>query len=94
MITEFLSNLPLFQNLSRLKLDQISQKIKIKYFQDSNNVITQGDSDQKLYIIKSGQIEIFKDGVYKRTLKNKECFGERALYMQKNAVQQLLQKEM
>jgi CRP-like cAMP-binding protein len=42
-------------------------------------VITQGDAGDRFYVIEEGEVEVFEDGVFKRTEGPGESFGEIAL---------------
>ena len=79
-IIDSLSQVRIFKNLPRKKLELIAQKIGIEKYEDKQTIITEGETGNKFYIVKSGQIDISVKGKYIRTLNEKEYFGERALF--------------
>ena len=80
-ITEALSQVNIFKNLPRKKLDMITQKIGVEKYKVDENIITEGETGNKLYIVKSGKIDITVKGKYIRTLNEMAYFGERALFV-------------
>jgi cGMP-dependent protein kinase len=77
---ESLEQIPLFKNFTQKKKEMLSSLIKIETFENGKKVITQGETDYKFYIVKSGKVDIFINTVYIRTLSEFEYFGERALF--------------
>jgi cGMP-dependent protein kinase len=75
-----LNSIPIFKNLSYDKLEILSKIIKVINFENGTRIITQGEKDYKLFIIKSGTIDVFINDNYIRTLNKNEFFGERALF--------------
>jgi len=78
-VQEFLKKVPLFQALSKKKLEILIKRVSIQSYTDGQFIITQGEEDSKFYIIKSGKIDIIVNKNYIRTLNETESFGERAL---------------
>lgn len=79
-IIDSLSKMSIFKNLPRKKLELIAQKIGIEKYEEKQKIISEGETGNKFYIVKKGQIDIFVKGKYIRTLNEKEYFGERALF--------------
>jgi len=77
---ESLNKIPIFKHLSYDKLEMLSKMVKTNNFDNGTRVITQGEIDYKLFIIKSGTIDVFINDNYIRTLNKNEFFGERALF--------------
>ena len=77
---ELLQRIPIFRNLSTGKLEILCKITNVELFDNGHRIITQGETDYKLYIIKSGTIDVFINDNYIRTLNNNEFFGERALF--------------
>lgn len=75
-----LSKIPIFKNLSTSKLDILSKITKLEKFDNGDRIITQGETDFKFYIIKSGIVDVFINSNYIRSLNKSEFFGERALF--------------
>ena len=75
-----LKNVPIFRNFTEEKFDNILQKIKIDKIQKGENVITEGEEGTKFFIIKKGQLDIYKGDKYIRTMNENEYLGERALF--------------
>jgi len=77
---DLLVRIPIFKNLSSSKLEILCKITNIESFNNGHRIITQGETDYKLFIIKSGIIDVFINDNYVRTLNNNEFFGERALF--------------
>ena len=77
---EQLRRVALFKNLSKVKFDLLSKKIKTEKVEGGKNVITQGEEGTRFYIIKKGLIDIFVNKKYIRTMNENEYLGERALF--------------
>ena len=75
-----LSKVSIFKNLPRKKIEIITQKIGIETYKNGESIITEGETGDKFYIVKSGKVDISVKGKYIRTLGEKEYFGERALF--------------
>ena len=79
-IIESLAQVQIFKNLTLKKLENLVQAIGEESFKNGENVMTQGEEGNKFYILKSGKVDIFVNDKYIRTLNERECFGERALF--------------
>ena len=66
--------------IPRKKIEIITQKIGIETYKNGDTIITEGETGDKFYIVKSGKVDISVKGKYIRTLGEKEYFGERALF--------------
>jgi len=77
---EQLKRVALFKNLSAVKFELLSKKIKTEKILDKQNVITQGEEGTRFYIIKKGLINIYVNKKYIRTMNEHEYLGERALF--------------
>ena len=75
-----LKKMILFRSLANSKLERIEGKLKVEYFNDGKNIITQGEDGNKLYLIKHGKVDIIVNGNKIRTLHENDSFGERALF--------------
>jgi ABC-type bacteriocin/lantibiotic exporter with double-glycine peptidase domain len=80
---EQLRAVPLFSNLSDAALSSLSGKLVRERFFVEEDIVTQGDLGDKLYIIHRGQVEVLVnvvDGTRKvNTLRAGDYFGEMAL---------------
>lgn len=72
--------IPFFKSLTNKKLEMIIGKIKIEHFNDKESIINQGEEGSKLYIIKHGKVDIYKDKIHIKTLDENSYFGERGLF--------------
>lgn len=79
-IYDSLSKVSIFKNISAKKMDLICHKTNVTIVKDGNTIIKEGECGDKLYIVKSGKVDIFVKGKYIRTLSDKEYLGERALF--------------
>ena len=74
-----LENIYLFKNLSEDKIELIRNKLKIEKFENGKKIITQGETGDKFYIIKSGRVDFFVNSKYVRSASEGEEFGARSL---------------
>lgn len=72
--------IPFFKTLTASKLDKIVSKIKVEHFNDGEKIISQGEDGNKLYIVKHGRVDLYKDHKFIKTLEENSYFGERALF--------------
>ena len=79
-IIDSLLKVQLFRNFLPKKLEHLAEIIGVENYENGSNIITQGEEGNKFYIVKSGKVDIFVNKKYVRTLNEKECFGERALF--------------
>lgn len=81
-ILPILQKIPLLQELDEAQHKQIIEHIKLNYYPPNYQLFAEGESGDKLYIIKSGMVKIFKtsSGADVAILKSNEFFGEMALF--------------
>ena len=77
---ESLDKIPIFKNFSAKKIEILSSITIKEKFDNGKRIISQGETDSKFYIVKTGKVDIFIDNNYIRTLNENEYFGERALF--------------
>ena len=77
---ESLQRIPLFKTLTQKKMEMLSNMVCFSKYASGRKIIIQGESDDRFFIIKSGQVQIFINEKYVRTLNQNEYFGERALF--------------
>ncbi len=74
-------NIPLMRILSDDKIEFLQNNLKIEKFQNGKKIINQGDTGDKLYIIKQGRVDFFVNSRYIRSLNDGEDFGSRSLIL-------------
>ncbi|CAG9332054.1 PKG_37 [Blepharisma stoltei] len=79
-----LRRVQLLRALSVSKLEQLASALRVRDFMDQEPVFMQGDPGDAFYIVKEGQVEIYKDGVSIRTIIKHDFFGERSIILQEN----------
>jgi MFS family permease len=70
---------PIFAPLSLATLERLTQDLISVDAEPGQEVITQGDPGDRFYVIESGEVEVFEDGVLRRSENAGESFGEIAL---------------
>ncbi len=76
---EILKNIPFFSSLHDGDLEAISTKVKMEYFPAEHVIFNEGDEGDKMYIIKSGEVQVIRGGEIITNLKEHAFFGEMAL---------------
>ena len=66
---KILANVPLFAQLAKEELQIIAQSTRRSFFEDGEFIIREGESDGRLYIIISGEIEVLKNAGAKNEIK-------------------------
>jgi CRP-like cAMP-binding protein len=54
--------------LSDDKIDFLQSNLKVEKFQNGKKIISQGETGEKLYIIKQGRVDFFVNSRYIRSL--------------------------
>ena len=68
-----------FKNLSEEKKEILQNKLQIETYENGKKIITQGETGDKLFIIKSGRVDFFISSKYVRSAHENEEFGARSL---------------
>jgi len=78
--TDILSFVPFFSPLSGKELEKLNPRVKMRKYEEGHVLFNEGDRSEELYIIKFGEVKIFKDerGNVKDyvTLRKGDMFGE------------------
>jgi MFS family permease len=69
----------IFAPLPVATLERLSRDLVPVEADRGGEIITQGDRGDRFYVIDSGEVEVFEDGVLCRTQRNGDAFGEIAL---------------
>ncbi|MGL5050171.1 MAG: cyclic nucleotide-binding domain-containing protein [Fusobacteriaceae bacterium] len=75
-IKEIILNVPLFGAMSEEEIKSILEMFDEESFKEGEVIIKEGDSPKNIYIIKSGEVKILKDGIELIKLKLGDSFGE------------------
>ena len=73
--------MPLFRDLSPGELDLLLARLGVKLFAAGAVVIRQGDVGDHFYVVRSGEVEVERDGLALARLGPGEAFGEIALLL-------------
>lgn len=71
----------LFKNMTQTKLEAISSHVEVKSYKSGEDIVKEGEEGKELFIVKSGVIDIFIKGEWKRSFNVNDFFGERALLL-------------
>lgn len=74
-----LKTVQIFRGLDNETLDSIMEVMKIEEFNDQDLIVEQNDTSDGFFIVKSGMVDVYKDGVKLRTIDKHDYFGERSL---------------
>ena len=74
-----IKNIQIFKNSSDLKLIDICKVMNKEKFNEKEIIFKEGDNGDKLYLIKKGKIDCFKNNKFIRQLSEGNCFGETSL---------------
>ena len=76
---ELLKRIQLFRGLSPQQLQLLASLIKVQEYEDGDMIVEQNNPGDCFFIIKSGKVNILKDGVIVRNITMNDYFGERSL---------------
>lgn len=80
-IINTLVKVPLFKNMTQYKLEALASHIDTKKYKDKEDIVKEGEEGKEFFIVKSGVIDIFIKGEWKRSFNVNDFFGERALLL-------------
>ena len=76
---EVLAKMPLFARLSERELLRVMQAVEVRVYADGENVISEGDKGDELFIVLDGQVKVSRGGATLTHLGPGEHVGEMAL---------------
>lgn len=76
---EILKKIPFFAQLGEEDLLSIVENVTMDYFQAGHTIFKEGELGDKMYVIKSGQVEVLRNNAQISILKENDFFGEMAL---------------
>jgi len=74
-----LKHVPLLKGLNSERLAALARLLRTEDFKDGTVVFKQGTPGDTFFIVKSGKVEVVKDGVAVRTIARLDYFGERSV---------------
>ena len=74
-----LRKVQLLKNLSHERFQALTAVLKIEEFKDGYVIVQQNSPGNSFYIIKSGRVDVLKDGYNIRTITKHDYFGERSI---------------
>lgn len=81
---KLLKNVPLFKTLTSDQYNGIIQAMKVEEYENGQIIFEEGESGDSLFIVKSGQVDVIKKGVYMRSIGKNCYFGERSILSNSN----------
>ena len=78
-VLKVLKRVQLLRGLPNEKLLELTQALRLREFTDKEVIIKQNSPGDSFFIIESGRVDIFRDGVNLRTITKHDYFGERSV---------------
>ncbi|WMI64896.1 sigma 54-interacting transcriptional regulator [Aestuariibaculum sp. YM273] len=78
-VSEFLTGVPFFTEVSRPSLDNLCKSSKTETYLKNESILTKGDVGDSMYVILEGHVKVHEGSHIYCFLKAGECFGEYAL---------------
>jgi cGMP-dependent protein kinase len=78
-IITVLKTVPLLCNMPESSLAQISEAIQTNQFEAGTTIVSEGDSDDRFFIIKEGSVDVSIGGSVVRRIGKSDFFGERSI---------------
>jgi cGMP-dependent protein kinase len=78
-MVDLLRKVELFQGLSTENLQMLSFHMTLASYRDLQPIFTQGSLDSNFYVIKTGTVDVVKDGARIRSIAMLDYFGERSI---------------
>ena len=79
---KIIEKINLFRNLNTSKKELIAKNLKIEKFNNGDKILIQGNSGNKLYIIKKGKVDFFLDSKYMKSKFEGDDFGSKSLILE------------
>lgn len=76
-----LKKVSIFRDLSNEEFFSLLDQLKLEHFEDSELIFRQHDPGNSFFIIKSGKVDVTKNGVIIRTINKHDYFGERSILL-------------
>ena len=74
-----LRKVQLLRCVSNEKIKALAQALRILHSEDKDIIVQQDKPGDSFYIIKSGSVKVYKNGIYIRDITKHDYFGERAI---------------
>jgi len=78
-IYKVINDIYLFRHLPEQEINQIIRDIKLETFNKKDEIIKENTIGEKMYIMKSGEVNFYKGDQFLRTISNSGFFGEASL---------------
>jgi cGMP-dependent protein kinase 1 len=83
-VFKIMKNVNIFQRLDNQTLEKIVRIVNIVKFRNKENIFTQNQPGDSFFIVKTGNVEVIKNGNFIRNISKYDYFGERSLIFNKN----------
>ena len=80
-ITESLVNVKILRSLPVHELQVVASRMALRHFAANEVIIEEGEEGNEFFIIKSGTVNVIREGLVIRTLEESGFFGERAILL-------------
>lgn len=77
----FIKSMPILANIPNDMISILCSNILKIYYENNEYIIRKGDTSQCMYIIKEGEVDIYKDNQHIRTLGKNDYFGDQGLLL-------------
>ena len=74
-----LKQIKIFKDTSELRLIDVCKMMKKEKFNQDEIIFNEGENGDKLYLIKKGKVDVYKNNKFIRELCEGNCFGEMSL---------------
>ena len=88
-----LRRVQILRSLPMYKIEPLAYALKIFEYEDGQAIFREGDVGDAFYIIKEGQVEVFRAGVSIRTITRHDFFGERSIILNENRTATIIAKK-
>ncbi|OMJ81260.1 hypothetical protein SteCoe_18317 [Stentor coeruleus] len=79
-----LKRVQVLRGLSQEKLQNLISVLRIQDFEPNDVIVQQNSPGETFYIVKSGRVDVLRDGVLVRTITKLDYFGERSVLFNEN----------
>ena len=76
---KLLKKIPLFQHLTEDQFESLIEVLRIENYSINQTVFSQNQPGDSLFLIKSGKVDVIRDGLVVRSITKDDYFGERSL---------------
>lgn len=83
-VLKVIKEIGIFRGVELKNLEKVVRMLSVLKFRNQNAIVTQNQPGDSFFIVKNGNVEVKKTGIFVRNIGKNDYFGERSLLFNKN----------